>query len=210
MKRSITFNFQFSFFSLLMFLFVLNVQGVWAQSGEWKDYAATGYASGNGSKDNPYVINSAAQLAYMAKEVSNTQNVSVGKYYVLGDNIDLSAHYWNPIGKLDDYDYSFKGKLDGRGHVISNMTVLWNDDSTLKRYGLFSALENGAEIYNLIIDEAKMLRTSNSSLSNEILVAVLAGAVRQNTKVRNIIVRNSEITAKVAFNVNGKKVIIKR
>ncbi len=191
-----------------MFLFVLNVQGVWAQSGEWKDYAATGYASGDGSKDNPYVINSAAQLAYMAKEVSNTQKVSEGKYYVLGDNIDLSAHYWNPIGKLDDYDYSFKGKLDGRGHVISNMTVLWNDDSTLKRYGLFSALENGAEIYNLIIDEAKMLRTSNSSLSNEILVAVLAGAVRQNTKVRNIIVRNSEITAKVAFDVNGKRMIV--
>ena len=80
MKRLITFNFHFSIFSILMFLFVFTTQATWAQSGEWKDYAATnGYASGDGSKDNPYVIKTANQLAFMAKEVAGTDNISKGK-----------------------------------------------------------------------------------------------------------------------------------
>ena len=191
---------------MLLILLVVSAQGAWAQSGEWKDHAASGF-SGSGTRNDPWVIKTANELAYLAKNVSDNKVTYSDKYFILGADIDLGEYYWNPIGRLDNYDYSFKGKFDGRGHVISNMTVLWNDDSKLNRYGLFSALESGAEIYNLVIDNAKMLRTSKSSLANEIVVAVLAGAVRQNTKVRNIIVRNSEITAKEVFDVNDKRVI---
>ena len=112
MKRLITFNFHFSFFSIMMFLFVFTAQGVWAQSGEWKDYAANEYASGDGSKDNPYVIKTAAQFAYMAKDISGTNNISKGKYYVLDADVDLAAHYWNPIGT--DNNHRFLGNFDGR------------------------------------------------------------------------------------------------
>ena len=193
---------------MLLILLVVSAQGAWAQSGEWKDHAASGYASGSGTKTDPWVIKTAEQLAYFANEVSNTRKHIQGKYFILGADINLGAHYWNPIGKLGEVSSVFRGKFDGRGHVISNMHVLWDENGNNYRYGLFSTIYDGAEIYNLVIDNAKILRTSNSDLSNNIVVAVLAGAVRQNTKVRNIIVRNSEITAKVAFNVNGKEVII--
>ena len=52
---------------MLLILLVVSAQGAWAQSGEWKDNAATAFASGSGTKENPYVIETAAQFAYMAK-----------------------------------------------------------------------------------------------------------------------------------------------
>lgn len=198
-----------------MFLFVLNVQGVWAQSGEWKDYAATGYASGNGSKDNPYVINSAAQLAYMAKEVSNTQNVSVGKYYVLGDNIDLSAHYWNSIGdgkgnNGENLDYRFKGNFDGRGYTIKNMRLQWTAGNTWTATGLFGIVlgkddNNWACVKNLIIDNAKVERKSGNITDTYYMIGILAGEVRQNSEISNIIVKNSVMSdGGSAFEVKNK------
>ena len=55
---------------MLLILLVTSVQGAWAISGEWKDNAATAFASGSGTKEDPYVIKTAAQLAYMAKDIS--------------------------------------------------------------------------------------------------------------------------------------------
>ena len=193
---------------MLLILLVVSVQGAWAQSGEWKDHAASNYASGKGTKEEPYVIMEANQLAYLANKVNNNKETYSGKYFILGADIDLGEHYWNPIGKLGDYNYAFKGKFDGRGHVISNMTILWNDNSAENRYGLFSAIESGAEIYNLVIDNAKMQRTSTNKLTNNIVLGVLTGATRQNTTVRNIIIRNSEITSNVKLDVNNKKIIV--
>ncbi len=194
MKRLITFNFQFSFFSIMMFLFVFTAQGVWAQSGEWKDYAANEYASGDGSKDNPYVIKTAAQFAYMAKDISGTNNISKGKYYVLDADVDLAAHYWNPIGT--DNNHRFLGNFDGRGHVVKNLKVKWTISgwTTAGLFGRIKGEKNSwSRVSNLIIDGAKVEKAADGKniTKDGCGIGILAGEVRQYSEISNIIVKNS-------------------
>ena len=79
---------------MLVILLVASVQGAWGIEGEWKHYVAEGYASGSGTKNEPYIIKTAEELAYLAYDVSNNKNASLKKYYALGADIDLGAHYW--------------------------------------------------------------------------------------------------------------------
>lgn len=177
-----------------MFLFVFTAQGVWAQSGEWKDYAANEYASGDGSKDNPYVIKTAAQFAYMAKDISGTNNISKGKNYVLDADIDLAAHYWNPIGT--DNNHRFLGNFDGRGHVVKNLKVKWTISgwTTAGLFGRIKGEKNSwSRVSNLIIDGAKVEKAADGKniTKDGCGIGILAGEARQYSEINNIIVKNS-------------------
>ena len=147
MKRSITFNFRFSIFSFLMFLFVCITQGAWAQSGDWKNFAASGPASGAGTEDNPYVIKTADQLAWVAYQTSNVSKWSQNKDFVLDADIDLGAHNWNPIGDghgNNDNNYRFYGNFDGKGHTIKNLYLRWTPlNTTWASFGLFGKPADG-------------------------------------------------------------------
>ncbi|WP_411677985.1 GLUG motif-containing protein [Caproicibacter sp.] len=98
--------------------------------------------SGSGSSSDPYVITSAAQLAGVS--------TGLGKYYKLGNNIDLSVYSdWTPIGSNTA---SFTGNFDGDGHTISNLKIgTESEPSTLSYLGLFGAI-NGATIKNLHVN----------------------------------------------------------
>ena len=198
---------------MLLILLVASAQGAWAQSGEWKDYAASGYASGSGTKADPYVIKTAAQLAYFAKEVSTQKNVSVGKYYILGSNIDLSTHYWNAIGdgngnNGENLDYRFKGNFDGKGYAIKNMHLQWIAGGTWISTGLFGVVmgknDSWACVKNLVIDNAKVERKSGDVTGSYSMVGILAGEVRQYSEICNIIVKNSVMSdGGSSFEVRG-------
>ena len=186
---------------MLLILLVTSVQGAWAISGEWKDNAATAFASGSGTKEDPYVIKTAAQLAYMAKDISDNQNASLKKYYALEADIDLGAHYWNAIGDGrdlhgvgDDAKYRFKGNFDGRGHVIKNMHLQWIANGW-KSTGLFGAIvgqkDSWACVKNLVIDNATVERISGNVTTSYYMIGILAGEARQYSEISNIIVKNS-------------------
>ena len=206
---------------MLLILLVASAQGAWAQqiNGEWKDNAASVYASGEGTEANPYVINTAAQLAYLAKEVSNTQNASVGKYYVLGADIDLGAHYWNPIGDghenygvNDDAKYRFKGNFDGKGHVIKNMHLQWIASNKWSCVGLFGRIlgdgsSSWARVKNLVIDNANVVRKSGDLTGSYYMIGILAGEACQYAEISNIIVKNSVNSDGGSFEVKNKGTI---
>lgn len=119
-------------------------------SGYWTDVAEpfqTKDASGNvlgDSRDNPILIESAEQLAYLAKEINEgtkENNISRGKYYRLEKNIDLSGKYWTAIGI---YGQEFQGSFNGNGKVIQGLTV--DETKTKKTAGFFGdvyAIEKG-------------------------------------------------------------------
>ena len=65
--------------------------------GQWKDYAAGAFAGGAGTQGEPYRIETAEQLAKLAADVAAGSNYK-GTYFLLCENINLSAHRWNPIG----------------------------------------------------------------------------------------------------------------
>ncbi len=64
-----------------------------------------------------------------------------GDYYLACD-IDLTGIEWNAIK-------GFSGSLDGKGYEIHGLTS--------DKYGLFSTLETGAEISNVILSDVKII-----------------------------------------------------
>ena len=80
---------------------------------------ATAWAwSGDGSSGNPYLINSASDLAQLATDVNGGERYN-NMYFKQTANITLTSA-WTPIGT---YSHPFKGHYDGGGFTISGLTV---------------------------------------------------------------------------------------
>lgn len=156
-------------------------------TGLWTDYKASSFAGGSGTSSSPYQISNAAQLAYMAYLV-NSNTTYRNKYYQLTADIDLSAHYWYPIGKEN---YSFNGTFDGQYHTISNMTI----DNTVtgmgvKYLGLFGYIGE----YNLTVT-IKNLFMNNAMItdSSATYTSFLVGHNGDKLYLNNISIDNSEL-----------------
>ena len=143
-------------------------------NGTWMDFAADSYAGGMGTKNNPYLIETAEQLA----RISCLFRFGGGSdlYFKLTSDIDLSGHNWNPIGAGDDINslknasYAdgkrfFFGNIDGNGHKISNMTI----KSTGDYIGFISKCEDSV---------IKNLNFENANVSGNLYVGVIAGIGR--------------------------------
>lgn len=127
--------------------------------GVWTDYAAKEYAAGDGTKESPYLIKDASELALLAKNVNEKEEKD--KYYELISDIDLSGHFWNPIGyvkrKLNFFSGGnyFYGVFEGNNHTIKNLNIIQNnpnDDNYY--YGLFAW--NSGTIQNLNVINANI------------------------------------------------------
>ena len=97
---------------------------------------------GSGTSSDPYKIYTARELAGLAYYTQNTGTLS--NYFVLCDNIDLSAHYWVPIGCSYKYGTTtsqqrqFLGIFDGQGYTISGLYTECPEQSAAYSYmGLF-------------------------------------------------------------------------
>ena len=112
-----------------------------AQSPDWKPYAEE-CTKGDGSEANPYEISTAAQLAWYANLLSQKSNQT--KCAVLTNDIDLSAHTWNPIANL-------KGTFNGQGHKVTNIKI---SESATDYIGLFGQVSNGGTVKNLIVADS--------------------------------------------------------
>lgn len=125
----------------------MNVVSAYADSSvpvtRWDNYAATKFAGGTGTKDDPYRIENGEQLAKLAKDVS-ARNTHKGEYFRLEKNVDLSAHRWIPIGDFGGSSYkSFEGFLDGNCKTISGMVVDQSKDQ--QSAGLFGYISNATK-----------------------------------------------------------------
>lgn len=123
---------------LLCFSFLISMFsgiGTVSAAGNWTDQAAASFGIGDGSKDSPYQISNAGQLAKLAADVNSGTNYD-GKYFVLKDDIDLSGSNWVPIGNVSDK--YFAGHFDGNGHMISNLNIASGSDAA----GLFGYAGN--------------------------------------------------------------------
>ena len=182
-------------------------------SGEWTDYAAGSFASGNGTKEDPYIINSPEQLAKLAKDINS--KIADQKYthnkecFLLGNDIDLSAHRWIPIGSGTSTGsfQSFTGYFDGANKTISGLYV---DESSEKfSAGLFGHV-SGIEIKNVIIKDGYIKTEAIPKSSDDDIVdaaGLLIGSATQghglsttvsNCHVSGTIESNSALTGGLA------------
>ncbi len=116
-----------------------------ADSPEWDGTTASSFAGGTGTSDDPYLIASAEQLAYLAEQVNSGTTTFEGEYIKLTDNIVLnnsigsSSKKWTPIGGANP----FKGTFDGTGYTVKGVYIN-NSDSY---QGLFGS--SGGTIKNV-------------------------------------------------------------
>ncbi len=132
-------------FFLFLALLCMVAQGTWAASGSWSDEANRDLTWGtNYESASSFTIENAAQMAQFAYMVNNGKNFS-GKTVTLANDIDLSAHYWVPIGCERSSYNTFNGTFDGALHTISGMettftTESYDSDSFANVYGYHMGL----------------------------------------------------------------------
>jgi hypothetical protein len=122
-----------------------------AQTSVW-DGTHTIWTKGNGTQTDPYLLETAQQLAYLAYYVNQgteAVNYVVGSntYWKLTVDVDLNSLSWTPIGfYVSGTDhYEFGGHFDGSGHTVANLQI--NGESSA---GLFARM-NGGSIRNIEI-----------------------------------------------------------
>lgn len=171
---------------LFMQMPVLADDGVPATA--WRDNAAAAFAGGSGTAADPYLITDGAQLAKVAKDVEDNVTVYKDVYFRLENDIDLSAHRWNPIGVYKWYEggatenKTFAGFLDGNGKTITGLIV---DERTEKNSaGLFGNIGDNAGVAtnvgakDLNIVDARIYATDEGMERSS--SAILAGYVMAN------------------------------
>ena len=87
----------------------------------WDGESTEPITKGSGTESDPYLIESAAQLAGLAYNINNNDNyVYKGKYFKLMKDIDLASKPWTPIGNKTHFPHL---RLDGNGKSIINLKV---------------------------------------------------------------------------------------
>ena len=127
-----------------------------AASTVWSGGAAAEYAGGQGTQGDPYQIATGEQLALL---VQTDATATAGKYYVLTEDIrlnDTSAEDWKQSATpWIQSDNSFRGQLDGQGHVVEGLFID-ADVTTTTRAGLFCFIGPGAVVKNVGIVKADL------------------------------------------------------
>lgn len=145
---------------------------------------ADGFAAGTGTENDPYQINTAAELAYFAKSVNGGRWYD-REYIILKNNINLNDKEWTPIGNDRN---PFRGNFDGRNHTVTGMRI---SNSSANYVGLFGECTR----YN-INSAIKNITVENSVITGKEHVGAIIGYAGEI---------NIENCQSVGNTVNGNK-----
>ena len=149
------------FVALVILISTLTVTLVTSASADvfW-DGTKDSNLSGSGTEEDPYLIETPEQLAYIV--TANKSNAYKGKYFKLANDIkinDTSKANWKDSAKNWVWaDFRFVGTLDGDGHTIDGLYF----NGSQKRFGLFSYVGDSL-IKNVRITNAYINNTYTAS-----------------------------------------------
>ena len=154
-----------------------------AETTVWDGTIASGFAVGTGMENDPYQINTAAELAYFAKSVNDGKWYD-GEYIILKNNINLNNQEWTPIG---NHSNSFRGNFDGRNHTVTGMRI---SNSSADYVGLFG------ECTKFNVNSAiKNITVKDSVICGENIVGAIVGYAKEI---------NIENCRSIGNTINGK------
>ena len=148
---------------------------VQAQSVSVWDGTSAIWTQGSGTETDPYLIQSAQNLAWIADMVNSGITTYSGVWFRLTTDLDMNDIAWEPIG----HNYSFCGKFDGDNHSIDNIKITNNYENC----GLWGKTGDGLVVKNLHV-QINITQTNNN----------IAGAVIGNALGDNIIIQNCRCT----------------
>ena len=135
------------------------------------------FASGSGTKSDPYLIRTAAQLQAFAAAVNGGTGYE-GQYISLDADLDLTGTAWTPIGATG----SFNGSFNGNYHTITGMTIgSESEKASYTEAGLFGSVGKGAAIRNVGVINAAIYNKTTTDPS----VGLLAAGISENSIVES-------------------------
>ena len=148
------------------------------------DGTASPWTNGSGTVNDPYLIETAENLAYLAQKVNEgyqAQGMEVfkGVYFLMTDDLDLNNINWTPIGNvnMNMQGYYFAGIFDGWYHTIDHLKIQTSADVC----GLFAGLGGVKES---TLDDAGTIKhlyvTNGNITSTGTGVGGIVGAVAGN------------------------------
>lgn len=174
-----TSRFRVRFRYFILFIVALFFQGMLGRDlsaqdfSTWKEQAASGFAGGSGSEQDPYLISSAEELAYFGLFIEQVgREELVRTYFLQTDTIDLSGKIWFPLGNPEK---PFSGHYDGQNKPILNMAM----DNTLEigqgNYAGLFAVVDSARLENILLSGVSI-----DFAGKEVKVGALAGEIRNS------------------------------
>ena len=193
---------------------------------------AEAFAGGSGTEDDPFQIETAQQLALLAKVTNRYYGLDSYEeeklyrdgHYVLTADIALNdtsdfaswetrapAYSWEPIGRKNEKDLParFQGVFDGQGHTISGLYCSYpaSDTNDEKAGGLF-AKADGAQIRNVNITDSMLIVDSRREAG--MLAADCHNSVIENCNVSaRIIARGVRYGGGVIGSMTGDAGLLK-
>ena len=165
------------FLALLMtFIMVLAMLPTAAFASEGDSFSG----KGEGTKDNPYIIENAAQLAEIKDDLTASYKLSddIESIELTGNWTPIGSFYTeNEDGETPDETYAFTGTFDGNGKTISGLTVNGNISA-----GLFGCVAGGT-VENLTVKDV--------TVSGSCMAAAVIGYAYHST-VENVTLTASE------------------
>lgn len=156
---------------------------------------------GSGTSENPYLIVTAKDLAFVSYKTRASSNYTnyEGKYFRQTANIDLAGRLWMPIGTTNA-NRRFCGNYDGAGFEIKNMCVFENNQYLRNGnyFGLFSSVYGG-EFKNINITDGYINARNRG-------YAGMFAAQAINIKAENINVTGGLIASKDGSNYDGETI----
>ncbi len=159
---------------------------------------AKDFESGSGTEADPFIIKTAAQLAYLAQRVNGIPNEKdpdkmEGKYFKLDADIDLGGKQWTPIGHSSSQP--FCGVFDGNNKTISGLFIDHADVTVVEVAGLFGATK-GATLKNIVLTGTKVHGGK--------YVGGLVAYPRYGSQIINVSVSINEVIGEVTGGVVGR------
>ena len=162
--------------------------------GSWVDYKAESFS--NIDNDNHVItIMNEAEMARLAWNFNRMRDKVEYKGWTfrLARDLDLSAHYWDPIGSWQIGDETeFVGHFDGQGHTISGVHILReSSQENIQLFypqGLFAILSYSgvqSSIKNLTLTESEIVSGYNKG------VGAIAGYLNNGSVIENCHVTSS-------------------
>lgn len=172
-----------------------------AEEDVYVDDTSKDFDSGDGTKENPFLIMNARQLDNVRKYMGSSTRGDF-YYFEIGRNIDLTGYYgetwaeqgwtedmgWMPLGWPSSTSKEiFNGNLDGQGYTITGLKINSDEDYM----GLFGriAAETGEEdsgvIRNLNVEAPEVWGYTGGNTSYSGRVGVIAGQTNSGAVIDN-------------------------
>ncbi|MCQ2742315.1 MAG: hypothetical protein MJ239_03345 [Bacilli bacterium] len=153
---------------------------IYSEESVWDGSISSSF-SGLGLKTSPYLIQSASDLALLAKKETTDRTAGSadpynGKYFKVTKNINLNGIEWTPIASnfAANYNKPFTANFDGDNHLIRGLSINKPDGIS---YGLFGALNDSGTIKNLNVE-------GNVTAKSRVGI-LLSCANKDTTKIEN-------------------------